>query len=63
VARAQLTFRQTDVTRAIRAAQAAGVSVGRVEIDKSGKIVIVAGSPANSNEPGDESSEWDDVLQ
>jgi hypothetical protein len=31
-----------EVARAVKAAQAAGVEVGRVEIDVDGKIVIVA---------------------
>jgi hypothetical protein len=34
-------FRQTDVTRALRAAGAAGCEVRRVEIDRDGKIVLV----------------------
>ena len=36
-------FKQTDVTRAIKAAEAAGKEVARVEIDRDGKIVIVVG--------------------
>jgi hypothetical protein len=35
------TFRQTDLTRAIKAARNAGVGVTRVEIAKDGKIIIV----------------------
>ena len=35
-------FRQIDVTRALRAAQAAGIKVARTEIDADGKIVIVS---------------------
>jgi hypothetical protein len=31
------------VTRAVKAVTAAGVNIARVEIDKSGKIVIVTG--------------------
>jgi ATP-dependent exoDNAse (exonuclease V) alpha subunit len=47
--RAPSTFRQTDVTRAVRAVVAAGVEIMRVEIDKAGKIVIVAATaPADS---------------
>ena len=43
MARAPSTFRQSDVTRAVKAVAAAGVNIARVEIDKSGKIVIVTG--------------------
>ena len=35
------TFRQQDVTRALRAVDAAGRQVQRVEIDRAGKIVVV----------------------
>lgn len=35
-------FTQTDVTRALRGALAAGVKVGRVEITPTGGIVITA---------------------
>jgi hypothetical protein len=34
-------FRQTDVAKAIKAAQNAGLDVQRFEIDRAGKIVIV----------------------
>jgi hypothetical protein len=36
-------FRQSDVTKALRAAKAAGLHVSRFEIDSAGKIVIVSG--------------------
>lgn len=36
------TFRQIDVTRAIKGAQAAGMEVAQFVIDKSGNIVVVA---------------------
>jgi hypothetical protein len=36
-----LKFKQHDVERAVRAAQATGLEVHRIEIDKDGKIVIV----------------------
>src|SRR6516164_4302819 len=41
--RAPATFRQSDVTKAIRAARKAGVENVRVEIAKDGRIVIVTG--------------------
>jgi hypothetical protein len=37
------TFRQSDITKAIRAARKAGVENVRVEIAKDGRIVIVTG--------------------
>ncbi len=40
------TFRQQDVTRALRAAGAAGCPVQRVEIDRDGKITLVMIEPA-----------------
>jgi ssDNA-binding replication factor A large subunit len=43
MARAPATFRQGDVTRAIRAAVAASVDIARVEIARDGRIVIVTG--------------------
>jgi hypothetical protein len=45
MARAPSTFRQQDLTRAIRAAIAAGVDIARIEVAKDGKIVIVTGGP------------------
>jgi hypothetical protein len=36
-------FKQTDITKAIRGAQNAGLDVHRFEIDRAGKIVIIAG--------------------
>ena len=43
MARAPSTFRQSDITKAIRAARKAGVENVRVEIAKDGRIVIVTG--------------------
>jgi hypothetical protein len=42
MARRSCTFKQQDVTRALRGAIAAGIEIKRVEIDTAGKIVIVA---------------------
>lgn len=47
-------FKQIDVTRAVKGAVAAGLSIGRVEIDRNGKIVMVV---ENSN--ATEINEWD----
>ena len=40
MARAPSTFRQADVTKAVRAVRMAGVDIARVEIAKEGRIVI-----------------------
>jgi hypothetical protein len=60
MARRETTFRQTDVTRALKASTAAGINIARIEIDKSGKIVLITSGvgplPADS-----EQNEWDSV--
>jgi hypothetical protein len=59
MARAPSTFRQQDVTRAVKAVAAAGVHVARIEIDKTGKIIVIVGGgePSGSTE----ANEWDRV--
>jgi hypothetical protein len=56
--RGQSTFRQSDITRAVKAVVAAGIGVVRVEIDRNGKIVVVAGLPVHDDQDGDR-NEWD----
>jgi hypothetical protein len=63
MSRSPSTFRQTDLTRAIRAARNAGVEVARAEIAKDGKIIIIIGEPAGSSAdieltPDDELERW-----
>ena len=61
MARAVSTFRQQDVTRAVKAVTAAGVHIARVEIDKTGKIVIITAD--TTGRPGEtkEANEWDRI--
>ena len=64
MSRGQQTFKQSDVTKALKATVKAGIAVERVEIDKDGKIVVVTVRPedtANGEKPG--KNEWDVVLQ
>jgi hypothetical protein len=44
MSRVPSTFKQADLTKAVKAVVAAGVDIARVEIDAAGKIVIVAKS-------------------
>ena len=52
MARDRLTFRQRDVTAALKAVKAAGVSIARVKITRDG-VEIVPG------EPGSETTDLD----
>jgi hypothetical protein len=57
--RAPCHFRQGDVTRAVRAVTAAGLSVARVEVDADGKIVVVPGMPLAEDRGARQINEWD----
>ncbi len=54
------TFRQADLTRAVRGVRNAGVEVTRAEIGKDGKIVIIVGGVNDTKErtPDDELELW-----
>lgn len=52
-------FRQRDVTKAVRAVVAAGVQVARVEVDKDGRIVVIAGK----SESNPASNPWDEAME
>ena len=64
MSRGQQTFKQSDVTKALKATVKAGIAVERVEIDKNGKIVVVTARPEDAAD-GEKSgkNEWDGVLQ
>jgi hypothetical protein len=52
-------FKQGDVTKAVRGAVKAGVSVSRVEIDKkTGNIILFTGEVLPSAASG---NEWDNI--
>ena len=53
-------FRQRDVTKAVRAVAAAGVQIDRVEVDKTGKIVIVTGKDLGDSSNNSPANEWDE---
>ena len=53
-------FRQQDVTRAIKGVTAAGMNIAQIEIDRDGKIVIIAAAGPRLQGGGEENS-WDRV--
>jgi hypothetical protein len=57
MARGPSMFRQTDLTRALKAALAAGLDVARCEIEANGKIIIVT-SPEVSPGPRTKFDKW-----
>jgi hypothetical protein len=56
----RLAFTQAEIARAVKGARAAGLPLKRIEIDGSGKIVLVAGDP--ESDPADENP-WDGVFR
>ena len=51
-----VTFKETDLTRALRAARKAGADVERVEVGRDGRIVLVL---KNGDKVLTERNEWD----
>jgi hypothetical protein len=60
VSRAPSNFRQQDVARAIKAAQASGLPIARIEVDpKTAKITVIVGEPAT--EEAQKVNPWDNA--
>jgi hypothetical protein len=60
MSRGPLRFKQTDVTRAVRACRAAGVEIREVVVDASGAIRVIVGAPPPT--PNGHANEWDTVY-
>jgi hypothetical protein len=65
MSRGSQTFRQRDLTAALKAAKAAGCEIARVEVGKDGRIIVIL---ANTKEqwPGNRGcsgNEWDSILE
>jgi hypothetical protein len=58
VARGRCAFKESDVTRLLKAAKKAGVEFVRVEIE-DGKISVVAGKP---NDEAVMQNPWDEIY-
>lgn len=59
MSRGPYRFRQREVTRAIKAARAAGVEIGAVKVDRDGAIVILPRSPScKAPGPDEGTNEW-----
>jgi len=60
MARGPCTFRQRDLTAAVKAVIAAGCEVARAEIDAAtGRIMVIIGKPQEPAAQGREGNEWD----
>ena len=52
-------FREADITRAATGLRKAGYDIAKMEIDPTGKIVIIPGQPRQAGD----SDEWADLEQ
>jgi hypothetical protein len=59
--RAPSSFKKRDVTKAVEAVTAGGVRIARVEIDKSGRIIVIAAGATEEPETERGDNPWDKV--
>jgi hypothetical protein len=61
MARAPSTFRQQDVTRAVKAVVAAGLRVAGVKVSAQGDIEVVTTDERMQDSPTQGGNEWDRI--
>jgi hypothetical protein len=61
MSRGRYSFKQNDLTRALKSAQAAGLKTYRVEIGGNGKPVVIVGVGLDKPKT-DAVGSWDDVV-
>ena len=63
--RRQLPFKQSEVERAIRGAQARGIAVGRIEVETRGgtKIAIIPAGPTVADSDASDESQWNEAVK
>jgi hypothetical protein len=59
MSRRQAAFRQSDVTKALKAVIAAGLAVAGVKVSAQGEIEIVTGDERAQDSPAQGGNEWD----
>jgi len=63
VSRGKYKFKQSDITRALRATKAARVGISKIEIEPDGRMVIVlSDGKAEMNDDDCCGNPWDDVT-
>jgi hypothetical protein len=56
-------FRKSEVRRLIKAAQSAGVEIGRLEADPDGRVALIPSKPdEGDNDNASAVNPWDEVL-
>ena len=58
MAKGLLTFKETDLRRAIKTFQKLGLPIARAEIHRDGKIIVVTGEGIQ----GSAGNEWDELY-
>jgi len=61
MSRGPSTFRQRDLTRAVKAVVAAGLRVAGVKVSVQGDIEVVTGDDGAQHPPTQEGNEWDRI--